>query len=119
MYFFDTYTVIELMEGNPAYSQFITAPFVFAKLNLIELHYHSLRKFGPDKARLILDKYSKNVVDFDDNTIIDANELRRRIAKRNVSTADCIGYVYAKRNAIRFVTGDKEFKNLENVEFVK
>lgn len=32
---------------------------------------------------------------------------------------DCIGYVYAKENGLRFVTGDKEFEGMENVEFVK
>ena len=32
---------------------------------------------------------------------------------------DCIGYILAKNIGIKFLTGDKEFENLDNVEFVK
>ncbi len=32
---------------------------------------------------------------------------------------DCIGYIFAKQLGIKFLTGDKEFENLDNVEFVK
>jgi len=32
---------------------------------------------------------------------------------------DCIGYVIAERNKMRFLTGDEKFKNKKNVEFVK
>ena len=33
--------------------------------------------------------------------------------------ADCIGYILAKRLSIKFLTGDKEFEKLDDVEFVK
>ena len=39
--------------------------------------------------------------------------------KRSLSYADCIGYIIALRYGIKFLTGDKEFETLENVEFVK
>ena len=32
---------------------------------------------------------------------------------------DCIGYIMAKKLNIKFLTGDKEFENFLNVEFVK
>ncbi len=119
MYFFDTYAIIELMEGNPDYSKFIEAQFVITKLNLIELHYHTLRKFGAEKAKIISGKYYENVIDFDETTIVEANIFRRNNSKKNVSTADCVGYIYARLNNLTFVTGDKEFENMAGVEFVK
>ncbi len=119
MYFFDTYAIIELMEGNPSYSQFVEAQFVITKLNLIELHYHSLRKFDTEKAKIIVHKYYGNVVDFDETTIVEANLFRLKNSKRKMSTADCIGYIHAKRNNLKFVTGDKQFESFENVEYAK
>ena len=32
---------------------------------------------------------------------------------------DCVGYVVAKRVGVKFLTGDREFKDMPNVEFVK
>ena len=41
------------------------------------------------------------------------------VPKRNVSMTDCVGYILAKQLGIKFLTGDKEFEHLDNVEFVK
>ena len=38
--------------------------------------------------------------------------------KFDLSYADCLGYVISKKLNIRFLTGDKQFKDLPNVEFV-
>ena len=39
--------------------------------------------------------------------------------KQNMSFFDCVGYVYARENNIKFVTGDKEFEKKEGVLFIK
>ena len=59
------------------------------------------------------------LVDFDSNILEEAAKLKNKLNKRNVSMTDCIGYCTALALGIRFLTGDKEFENLENVEFVK
>ena len=46
-------------------------------------------------------------------------KLRIIMKKRNVSMTDCIGYILSKQLGIKFLTGDKEFENFPNVEFVK
>ena len=46
-------------------------------------------------------------------------KLRLKHKKRDLSMTDCIGYAIAKRLGIKFLTGDKEFKDFENVEFIK
>ncbi len=39
--------------------------------------------------------------------------------KRNMSMVDVIGYTIAKRWNVKFLTGDQQFADLENVEYVK
>jgi len=46
-------------------------------------------------------------------------EFRVQNIKKDTSITDCISYFMAKNLGIKFLTGDKEFENLENVEFVK
>ena len=42
-----------------------------------------------------------------------------RLKHGGLSYADCIGYVIARREGMKFLTGDAAFKRLENVEFVR
>ena len=46
-------------------------------------------------------------------------EFRVEHKKQNLSMTDCISYIMSKNLGIKFLTGDKQFQNLENVEFVK
>jgi len=39
--------------------------------------------------------------------------------KSNLSYVDCIGYILAKELKVGFLTGDREFEGMDNVEFVK
>ena len=38
--------------------------------------------------------------------------------KENLSIFDYVGYIFALENNLKFVTGDKAFKNKEGVVFV-
>ena len=46
-------------------------------------------------------------------------KFRYNNKKKEMSMTDCISYFMAKELGIKFLTGDKEFENLENVEFAK
>ncbi len=116
--FFDTYAIIEIISGNPRYQVFFDQSFAFTKLNLIELHYYFLKE-KPDSADLICEKYSDNSVAFSNEVIKKANQFRLDNRKKEYSTADCIGYSYALENGLTFVTGDKQFEGMPNVEFIK
>ena len=59
------------------------------------------------------------MVNIGDETLKEAIQFRKTLKKRRLSYADCIGYIYAKRHGMKFLTGDKEFENLPGVEFVK
>jgi predicted nucleic acid-binding protein len=47
-------------------------------------------------------------------------KLRLRLKKdgHNISYADALGYYLAQKANVKFLTGDKYFKDLQGVEFV-
>ncbi len=118
-YFFDTYAIIEILKGNPNYQHYTEVDYAITQLNLIELHYYMLRMFGEKDAELALVQALKNVANFDESVIIAANKFRFRNKSKELSTADCIGYAYALKNGLIFLTGDREFEGLPGVEFVQ
>jgi predicted nucleic acid-binding protein len=87
-------------------------------LNLIEVNYILLRDRGRHVAEAFYRALLPTLVIFE-HKIPDANIMRLEMKKRNVSAADCIGYMVAQSAGIKFLTGDKEFENMMNVEFVK
>ena len=71
------------------------------------------------EAEQFLAEYYQFVIDFSQDDIKEAAQLKLEYKKRDLSMTDCIGYVLADRLGIKFLTGDKEFKDFENVEFIK
>ena len=92
---------------------------VTTKLNLFELYYKLFREKGEIVAKTALQKYSNCILDFDNNVIEEAAKMRFMFKKQDMSMVDCIGYIKAKQLGIKFLTGDKQFEYLPDVEFVK
>ena len=116
--FFDTYALIEIAKGNPRYGRYLDVERILVtKLNLIELYYAIIRDFNEIEAKRHYFFYLPFVRDITDETVFEAMGFRLR--HRNLSYSDCIGYVIAKHEGVKFLTGDVAFKGLENVEFVK
>ncbi len=118
-YFFDTYAIFEIIGGNKSYEKYINKPAILTKLNIFELFHNALRDTGEKKANNIMDEYYPLAIDYDRSAIEEASRLKLKYKKRNLSMTDCIGYIIAKKLGIKFLTGDKEFEDLDNVEFVK
>lgn len=118
-YFFDTYAIIEILNSNLSYKKYIDKEVTITTFNLAEIYYSCLNNFNEQDLEKIYTKYRDSVVDIDDETLKEAMQFRKDLRKRNVSYADCIGYIYAKRHGMKFLTGDKEFEGLAHVEFVK
>ncbi len=118
-YFFDTYAIIDILKGNSAYDEYKNAEIVLTIFNLIELHYKILNEFDEKLAREMLEKYSKFKVEINLDIIEESNKFKKIHKKRKMSVPDVIGYIMAKKLGIKFLTGDKEFENFDNVEFVK
>ena len=118
-FFFDSYAFFEIIKENKNYLSYLSAEITTTKLNIFEL-YHGFLKDGQEElAKVSLDKYYDFAVDFDKDTIEEAAKLKHKLNKRDVSMVDCFGYVLAKQLGIKFLTGDKEFEGMDNVEFVK
>lgn len=120
IYFFDTYAFYEILDGNTNYQNYKKAvSIVTTRLNLMELHYGLLLNYGKEYADLCYNELLKFVVEISDDIIKLANNFRVLYKDRKMSYVDCIGYTIARSRNIKFLTGDKQFKDLDNVEFVK
>ena len=118
-YFFDTYALIELAKNNPNYLNYAGEIVSTTIFNLSELYYIILKEFGKEKAQAIYYKFKECVNEFSDDIIFEAMELRLKLKNKNLSYTDCIGYIFAIKNNLQFLTGDKEFKAMPHVEFVQ
>lgn len=118
-YFFDSYAIIEMLKGNKNYSRYFKKPIVITIFNLAEIYWAILKNFDKEKADNIYEYVKEFVVEISDEVMKKAMKFKIKNKKRNLSYADCIGYTYAIKNGLLFLTGDKEFENLKNVEFVK
>lgn len=119
-YFFDTYSIIELVNGNLNYEKFSEGTIITSTLNLSEFYYALLRAHNEQTANYWINKlkfHLVNIIKLED--AIEASKFRFKYKKEKLSFIDCIGYVLAKKLDIKFLTGDEKFKNKENVEFVK
>lgn len=119
-FYLDTYAMYEIIKGNPGYKKFTTeVSTITTKLNLMELYYGLLLNHGRKTAEKYYDIFKEYVVEVDDTTIKQAMEFKLANKNKNLSYVDCIGYTIARRRNIKFLTGDKEFEYMEEVEYVK
>ncbi len=117
-YFFDSYAVIELVRGNPNYAKYSEEPVVLTLFNLVEIYWSCITHLNEDHADRIYGTFKECVVDVSDDILKEAVKFRKINKKLDLSYTDCIGYIYALKNNLLFLTGDKAFKDMKNVEFV-
>jgi len=118
-YFFDSYAIIEIVKENLRYTPYTEEDITLTLFNLAEIYWSILNDFNEEKADLIYSKLKKNCVEVDDETLKEAIKFRKEHKKQDLSYTDCIGYIYSKRNNLKFLTGDSKFEHLPFVEFVK
>ena len=118
-YFFDAYAIIEMINQNPAYSKFNGCRITTSLIHLAEVHYHLLITYNEQTADYWVRKMNFSFIDISLEIVIKASKLKFRRKKSKLSYADCIGYITSIENNMIFVTGDKQFKNAKDVEFVK
>ncbi len=119
-YFWDSYAIIELEDGNEKYLKYSDYPIIFTLFNLAEVYWVILNQLGEKEADKVYDNYKSAVVEIDDETLKEAIKFRKKVYKnKKISYIDAIGYTYALRNNLVFLTGDEAFEDLKNVEFVR
>ncbi len=120
-FFYDSYAVMAYLSDNPNYRTYFEENDGFlTKLNLMEISYRTLELHGAQAASQVVKVFAKYVIDFGLADIEDSMKLRLNLKKKgcDISYADALGYYLALKSNVKFLTGDKWFKELENVEFV-
>ncbi len=115
----DTYALIEIMNANPKFADYLNSNFVIADITLAEFYGVILREHGEEKADLWIKKLENYAVQVTLSILIEAVKFRYKNKEKNLSLVDAIGYIFSLKNGYYFVTGDKEFEKFRNVEFKK
>jgi len=117
--FFDSYALLEIYKGNKNYKKYKEIKVITSYLHLYELYYSLRKNYSEEEIRDFFQFLQSFCVNLKFEWIQKAVEFRLFYKKRDLSYADCLGYIIAKDLGIRFLTGDNQFKDLSNVEFVK
>ena len=118
-YFFDSYALVELSKASKGYAKFADCVIVTSLMNVYEFFYSALKGCGPAAAKRQVEDLNCNYAEIGFEDIMEASKFRFRHPGKKFSYIDCLGYALAKRQGLKFLTGDREFEGLENVEFVK
>ena len=118
-YFFDTYALIEIIKGNINYRKYLDSEIFTSIFNLYELYFIILKEFNEQTAKKFFYEFKDKVLEINEEHIFDASEIKLKNIKKRLSYADCLGYALSLNCGMKFLTGDKEFENFNNVEFVK
>lgn len=121
--FADTYALIELLKGNPNYERYSQDYLIATEFNLLELTYALLREFGRAETAKIVKSVrdSIEILPTEDSDYLDASEFRKTVNQtgKKLSLIDALGYSCSRKQRINFLTGDREFSSMENVEYIK
>lgn len=115
----DTYALIEIYLGNKKFSEYLNTEFVINDLILAEFYGVLLKEYGQSEADSWLKKLERYSLQVSRKILIEAVRFRHEHKKQDISLFDAVGYIFSLRNGYFFVTGDKEFEKLKNVEFKK
>jgi len=119
----DAHALLAYLEKEPGWKQVETflaqaaeknTPMLMSVVNFGEVYYIILRELGREKAddfEKILETLPIEVVSVDRRHVKQAAYFK---AKENISYADCFAAALAKLRNAQIVTGDREFKILEN-----
>jgi len=121
-YFADSYAIIEMLKGNENFRSYQSEQLITTEFNICEVAFAVCRDY-PGNAPQILNVVRKMVhlqstrdEDYCSGAIWRKNGSRDG---KKLSTIDCVGYSVANRLNIPFLTGDREFSDMENVQFVQ
>jgi predicted nucleic acid-binding protein len=119
MMFFDSYALIEIFQGNKNYKKYKEEEAITSFLHVFEVYYALKRVLEDKDFKDFFYRLRNFCVDLEYEWIPEAVDFKLKNKSANLSYADCLGYIIAKEKGVKFLTGDKEFEKLPNVEFVK
>ena len=121
-FFADSYALIEMLKGNENYRAFQSKRLITTEFNICEVGFAVCRNY-PANAPQVLKTVRKMVtLRATSNEDYCSGAARKKEASgqgKKLSTIDCVGYSVANRLKIPFLTGDREFADMNNVQFVR
>jgi hypothetical protein len=111
-----------MLKGNENYQSFQSERLITTEFNICEVGFAVCREYPADATRVLRTVRKMVIIRETQNEDYCAGALRRKeasVQKKKVSTIDCVGYSVANRLNIPFLTGDREFADLDNVQFVR
>lgn len=115
----DTYALVEISNANSKFSSYLNEEFVITEITLAEFYAVILREFNEQTAEYWYKKLERYAVNVSRKILIESIKFRYANRKAGISFFDAVGYIFSLENGYSFVTGDKEFENFKNVEFIK
>ena len=115
----DTYPLIEIASGNEKFASLLNEDIVVTDITIAEFYYVILRRYDAPTSDFWYKKFAPYCIPVSKDILIKAVRFRHTNKEKNLSFFDCVGYIFAVENDYKFLTGDKEFKDLENVIFIK
>ncbi len=106
------------MNKSPNYKNYIDGDMIINEFIFAEFCYQLL-KDNVKNPEEYLDELKLSIINPEPSVIWRAMKFRYKNKNRKMSMVDCISYVMAIELGVRFLTGDKEFQDLDNVEFIK
>jgi|SRR3989338_232172 len=115
----DTYALVEIAKENPKFAEYLNSEFVLTDLTLAEFYSVVLREEGEKVADYWFRRLERYALSVSKEVLIEAIKFKYENRKAGISFFDVVGYIFSIKNGYYFVTGDKEFEKLPNVEFKK
>ena len=115
----DTYALVEIHEQNPKFLSLLNEDIVITDVTMAEFYMILYREHDNITADYWHRKLQTFCQPVPRNILIKAVQLRVDARKQDLSFFDCVGYTFALENNMDFVTGDKEFEKMKNVQFMK
>ncbi len=118
-YFLDAYALIEIIRGNENYKKYLNSKLFTSILNLYELYYNLLKDYNESEAKKLFFRFCSLAIPIKNEHIFLASLFKLKNKEKNISYTDALGYIIAKKNNMKFLTGDQMFRKAANTEFVK
>lgn len=116
-YVADTYALIEIQKQNTNYAEYTHAQLITTENALLEFGYYLVRAGKNPKELLDIAWDHRRPIS---KAVGYASiQTKYKLREKKLSYTDCIGYCLALELNIPFLTGDKQFENMPNVEFVR
>ena len=118
-FFYDSYSVLAYLSDSPGYATYFEKNTgVLTRLNLMEICYAILKRHGARAAHQVVEAYSTYEIEFSLPDVEAAMKLRHELQNLGLSYADALGYHISKKEGLKFLTGDRAFKELPGVEYL-